>query len=202
MIEILYMLFGSEPTHEQCEGWIRRFPDIVSPAPLEVRCETRRIDGDLRARLEAALDEDDISVVAAAAMEVLLSCEEWELREGRDHVELPKIVVVCSPNHRLARSVQASSPGALWGACIGDLAVIYHHEAALIWHEMFHLLGAEDCYEGESPDGSAMPTCGNARCIMQYAPSLDAVGDPPFMCQSNVERIRQRVAELARKESE
>ena len=58
---------------------------------------------------------------------------------------------------------------ALWGAEVtGLLATVYREnpDKYIIWHEVLHIFGAEDCY-----DVSGQNTCELSTCIMQYAPT-------------------------------
>jgi hypothetical protein len=196
MTEILYMSVGlPESVRQRCEGWVHRFGEIVAGEPFQIRCNVREVDGDLRGRLEAILDQEDFVSVTASAIE-FMACEQWQLREGQERVLLPKLVILCDSGNPLVAAVQKTNPGALWGAAIGSLAVVYHQEQAVVWHEMFHLFGAHDCYEGDSTDEAILPTCGNVDCLMQFAPTLDRVGDPPFLCGQNIQRVRETCAKM------
>jgi hypothetical protein len=198
MIEILYMTLGlGDALAARCEGWVRRFAQIAAQPPIQVPCDVRKVEDDLRGRLEATFGAEDMASVTASAMSVFLDCEQWMIRDRAESVLLPNLVVICEPSDPLVAKVQVTNPGALWGASNGALAIIYHHEPTVIWHEMFHLLGADDCYEGESADESVLPKCGHRNCIMQYAPSIAVVGDPPFICDSNVQLIRKKWAEIS-----
>jgi hypothetical protein len=195
MIEILHMTLGlDEVLAARCDGWVQRFAQIVAQSPIQVPCDVRRVEGALRGRLEATFGAENVASITSLAWNVFLDCERWAIRDG-GRAPLPRLVVICQPSNPLAAKVQVTNPGALWGASNGSLAIIYHHEPTVIWHEMFHLLGADDCYEGESAEDSALPTCGHPNCIMQYAPSVAVVGDPPFICDTNVQLIRKRWAE-------
>jgi hypothetical protein len=203
MIEVLYMAveLDDDELDKRCERWVQRFTEIAGQPPFGIPCVVRKVEGDLRGRLEATFAETD---------DVFNDCELWAIRDG-EPVLLQKLLVVCQPTNPLmsrllvvcqpwnpVRSkILVEYPYAKWGASAGMIAVIYHHEPTLIWHEMFHLLGAEECYDVQSPDESAIPTCGHRNCIMQYAPSLDVVGDPPFICDWNVKLIRSKWAEIS-----
>jgi hypothetical protein len=133
---------------------------------------------------------EDVRHVPGSVMNVLSRNEPWK-------TILPKVAILCDAEDPLARKIKGSQPAALWGGSLGILAVIYHFEPALIWHEMLHLLGAHDCYDPDSPDEGVLPSCGNANCLMQYAPSLDRVGDPPFICEAAVRDVHEYLRILA-----
>jgi hypothetical protein len=193
MIEFLYILLPDAPEPEQSEGWLRRFPTVVQHNTPEVACSVDRATGNLLAAVTAALQEADICSIAGAVTYAVVNG--WDHREARG---LPGLVVLCDAGSDLSRKVQKAKCGALWGACVGRLAIVYHHEPAAVWHEMFHLLGAEDCYKGECPDEHDPPRCGHMNCIMQCAPTVMRVGDPPFMCEANIQRIREQYRGIER----
>ena len=64
---------------------------------------------------------------------------------------------------------------------------------SVIIHELLHLLGADDCYDMTKEDWG--PNCGLPNCIMQYQATIDNVGDWPFLCEKNIEKIRNRINE-------
>ena len=122
----------------------------------------------------------------------LCLCEHLALTPPWMGSRIPKLVIGCQKNSRLAQLVLENNPLAEWGGSNGAIAIVYHFEPSLIWHEMFHLLGAKDCYNVGS-DGRVEldQTCGHENCVMQYAPSITAVGDPPFLCSGNIEEIQK-----------
>ena len=103
---------------------------------------------------------------------------------------IPGLLVRCPYNHHLARSSRLKNPDHKWGTCYDSrLSLVYppidqQKNRHLIWHEAFHLLGAEDCYKHQ---------CEKPNSIMQYAPTEENVGNWPFLCQRNIEKI-QRLA--------
>jgi hypothetical protein len=187
-----------EQVRSECEAWVDRFAEIVAAEPLGVQCEMKWVEGSLREGIEARIEGD----LAASTGDIglfLMDNPRWALRDDRHSVRLPKVVAFCRDSNTLVADIQQRSPHALWGVSNGFLSVIYHHEPALIWHEMFHLLGAEDCYKiGER--GIDDHFCGNQRCVMQYAPTLEAVGNPPSICSGNVARIREQCGTISHTE--
>lgn len=162
MTTILYLPLVNSRRGEEA---ILRFPAIAR-VPCKVKAVGKRIHTKL---LPALLEAKSIAAAAADVTELLTG---------------QKLMVLCSPHARIASLTKAACPTAVWGARIANLALAYYHEPAVVWHEMFHLLGARDCY-------GTTAACGRPRCIMQYAPSLHVVGDPPFMCQANIRRIKR-----------
>ena len=73
-----------------------------------------------------------------------------------------------------------------------NMAIAYYFENPyVLWHEAFHLLRAEDCYETDAGTVTDRgPTCDKANCIMQYAITDDKIGNWPFLCQENMERVK------------
>lgn len=79
------------------------------------------------------------------------------------------------------------------GASNGPLALVYGSaDKYVIWHEALHLLGARDCYDTSDPWQNPGPTCELPNCLMQYAPTSEAVRDWPFLCQNNLDLIESR----------
>ena len=199
MTEILHLSLdlGIRESSE-CRTWVDRFAEIVAGEPLGVQCEMEWVEGRLREGIEARLEGD----LAASAEEIglfLMDNPRWAFRDDRTSVRLPKVVAFCRDSNTLVADIRQRAPHALWGVSNGFLSVIYYHEPALIWHEMFHLLGAEDCYKIED-HGLNDHSCGNQRCIMQYAPTLESTGDPPSMCSGNVARIREQCGKISHTE--
>ena len=74
-------------------------------------------------------------------------------------------LVVCSQVSHLAESCKEANPNALWGLATSSLAIVYGiHDKYIVWHEMLHLLGANDCYD-LSRDNRG-PNCELPNCVM------------------------------------
>lgn len=61
----------------------------------------------------------------------------------------------------------------------------------IIWHEMLHLLGAYDCYDLSKNERG--PNCDLPNCIMQYEATMANVGKWPFLCNGNLQLVRNRL---------
>jgi len=107
---------------------------------------------------------------------------------------IPNLIILCSPTHPLAALAQEACRTALWGICTEEwLSIIYHLDNEyLVWHEVLHLFGADDCYDLTRNDRG--PTCELPNCIMQYEATKDNVGEYPFLCQSNIDKIKNKVS--------
>jgi len=186
MVPLYYLPLDLDPQlRQEAERWVRRFSAFLALPPYSAPSEVRLVDQRLEELLHPALEEDSLPGMAASACEILFDLEDRQTGERPP----PRLIVVCGPDSTVAQKSKAGNPDALWGGSVGCLAVVYRHEPTVVWHEMFHLFGAKDCYREEAPDESALPLCGEERCIMQYAPALGKVGDPPFLCAANVERV-------------
>ena len=158
---------------------ITRFPEIVARVSPGGTCTVAQLGRSLIDNiLQAIANANSFPDLAATVADIL--CD----------VEQPRgLLICCSTESTIATLVKKSCPHCQWGANCDGLSVVYEHQPAAVWHEMFHLLGAEDCYVVK-PNGHIQDfTCGNRRCIMQYAPEVQVVGDPPFVCEDNVRRI-------------
>ncbi len=163
---------------------LQLFPGIVNNLVPELTCDVEPFDSRLAELYFEALDK------AQTASDIGSIFYSSILRESE--FPIPRIVVFCTRESRIASLMIENNPAAEWGATSGLYAAIYRHDRFLVWHEMFHLLGAEDCYDTAAPDIAEIPTCGNIGCVMQYAPTEATVSDPPFLCESNRKRIVAR----------
>lgn len=199
MTEILLLSLDlDEQVRSECEAWVDRFAEIAAAEPLGVQCEMEWVEGSLREGIEARL-EGDLAASTGKIGLFLMDNPRWAPRDDVHSLSLPKIAAFCRNSNTLVTEIQRNAPRALWGVAIDRLCVIYHHEPASIWHEMFHLLGADDCYKiGDR--GIDDRSCGNQRCVMQYAPTLEVVGNPPSICRGNVARIREQCGTISHRE--
>jgi hypothetical protein len=106
--------------------------------------------------------------------------------------EWSPLMVYCKPNSELAMAARKQCPTAVWGCTVdGILSAVYKlGNKYILWHEILHLFGVDDCYLPNNPHTG--PTCELPNCIMQYAPSGETVGEWPFLCQENIKRIKAR----------
>ncbi len=101
-------------------------------------------------------------------------------------------VIRCSPGSLIAKLGKEVVGERFWGAAKtkeGVAAIWCFVDKYIAWHEVLHTLGASDCYSG-SPEKA--PTCGTENCIMQLQPTTETVGAWPFLCKTNVEKVRAR----------
>jgi hypothetical protein len=106
------------------------------------------------------------------------------------YVESSPLIILCTPSSTFAKLTKKDNPTARWGGNLGNLSVVYNVlNKYILWHEVFHILGAEDCYQ--LPDRG--PTCNIPNCIMQYEPTQVSVGDWPFLCGDNCVRVRSKL---------
>ena len=94
------------------------------------------------------------------------------------------ILVLCPFDSSIARCFRGDLR--IWGGTCRPVAVVWEPDNKyLIWHEILHLLGAEDCCD----ERGWGPTCGKSNCIMQYSPVKRLIGSWPFLCDKNITRI-------------
>jgi hypothetical protein len=105
------------------------------------------------------------------------------------------LVVTSSQDHPLRDFCLEINKVAESGCChigLPQCNVYQPDDAYTLWHEIYHLFGAEDCYT-VGPDGEIAdegPTCGEADCIMQYGVKSQLDGKRPHLCSENVELIK------------
>jgi hypothetical protein len=104
------------------------------------------------------------------------------------------LLICANPLSEIACLCKKESSHLEYGAMFPgiNIAVAYYFENPyILWHEAFHLLGAEDCYGTDAGIVTDRgPTCGKSNCIMQYAITDNKIGDWPFLCEENMERVK------------
>lgn len=108
--------------------------------------------------------------------------------------QVSRLFILCSPDDKIATLAKKECPNALWGVSNTQVSATYDLDNKfIIWHEALHLLGADDCYDLSKGDRG--PNCECKKCIMQYEPTKYTVGEWPFLCDRNIDRIRKWVLE-------
>jgi hypothetical protein len=79
-----------------------------------------------------------------------------------------------------------------WGESIPNwIAVIKYIEKMNIWHEVAHLLGAEDHYDSMDENHKALPICGDPdKCIMTWGK------EEGVLCEATLAEIRSSIRTL------
>jgi hypothetical protein len=101
------------------------------------------------------------------------------------------LLVYCKNNSNLAKAAVKENSLAQWGLTRGEYLVSAVYEPDnkyVLWHETLHLFDACDCYCYYNPNAGS--NCELNNCIMQYEPTKENVGEWPFLCQKNIERIQ------------
>ncbi len=170
------------------EASLQELEKLMKLPPLNVRCPIERLPEDIRPSILGALECSEFLECAIAISDKL---EDWCKLVSSDepkHRYVPGLIVFCSRQHDLAQKCLTANPNALWGGKNSRLAVVYELDNyCAIWHELLHLLGAEDCYDTDNPG----PTCKHQQCIMQYAPTKGIVDGRLPLCSNNVNQIKK-----------
>lgn len=190
------IMYGACVGMGRCESGVaedamRSFADVCSEPPLEVRCDVEIVSAeDACGEIAQALQGPCWLAVHGALVRWLRSTGGTaHMSAAGDPVSDTAIIVCCSPGHPVTARCVEEAPHAVWGATEWLVALVYSSlNRFIIWHEMLHLLRAEDCYD---PDDRDEVTCGFEGCIMQYAPTSCTVRQRPFLCDGNVQRIRK-----------
>ena len=162
--------FVSEALKELADN-LRKFPTrievIIEKLPDELRREVSKQLQETRSFPETAAEIGDI------------------LCKGQGNI--PGLFVFCRRDSNIVVQAREAEPLAQreCGAKCGCLAVVWESgNKMLIWHEVLHLLGAKDCYDPETGEG----TCENSGCIMQYEPTDENVAEwPDCLCIANID---------------
>lgn len=169
---------------------MKNFPSRLRQSPAEIDIPVERLPSGFQYDVLEILDEaEPICVRNSDVLDYFVK------RLGY----CANLIVGCQDNHPIALALKKANPDAQWGAAFvdgnfrGPLAFAYcPGNRHLIWHESLHLLGANDCYCVPNHRG---PTCEQPNCIMQFEPNAARVGSWPWLCKSNIDRIRVRVGE-------
>jgi len=187
-----YPLDLAEPEQGRLHASLKRLERLVAVPPVERHCSIARLPRSAEKGVLAALQETDLDIRSMRVAEAMAR-EIGTLATSDANTSLiPRLVVRCSRGHPLAKTCLAAYPHACWGlTSCKVLAVVYDDREVALWHEVLHLVGAEDCYE--LPDRG--PKCSHLRrhlpCIMQYEPIEGEVGGKLQICPENAERIQR-----------
>jgi len=192
--ETYYCCMGLDEHHEQfLRASMDELSELMPRPPLQVSCKFSELPRELRQELEDIVqNQNDIYPCFMEMESHLQSALRCDVR--------PNLSVLCSPEHLIAGLARQKSTGARWGFSNADVdhpdtkrgwcAATYKlNNKYILWHETLHVLGADDCHEGDKNSG---PTCRCGNCIMQYVPTPQTVGAWPFLCQENMDRIKRR----------
>ena len=208
-----YLCLDLSPTQEShiAEAFAE-LESLLKQPPVQVDCPIRRVPPDTEARIVGCVAEQNMGKHPEKDDWIVLDeigsriCGLFKQDVGTIPTDdpcrhlCPRLLICCQSAHELAGLCLRAYPNAFYGVVLNSMGVVYeldNHYA--VWHEFFHLIGAEDCYGME--DGQIThrgPTCEQHNCIMQYAATEETVGDWPFLCRANVERIRRLFARCGR----
>ena len=158
--------------------------ECLAKSPTEINYTFTQLPEECEADIRRVLDTtpDSIYVCEASIIECFVK------RQG----QASSLLVLCDKESPLAEMAVKASPKALWGIATYSLSLAYEfHDQYSIWHEMLHLIGADDCYDLNKNDRG--PNCNCPNCIMQYEATKANVGDWPFLCDANIQRIQRRI---------
>jgi len=170
---------------------------LLALPPLEVECPIVPLPVSAEEPIQNALDGNDLGSVLESAAHTL--GKELGTIETKDPTSrrTPGLLVCCTVGHSLAKLCVKTNPNFVWGAATQPVAIVYElSNKYIIWHELLHTLGAEDCYDKNDPASNPGPTCECPNCIMQYAPTHNNVTQWPFLCEANVRKIRKLFAQV------
>lgn len=104
-----------------------------------------------------------------------------------------KIFILLDRKDEFVKLILERTPRAKWGITTEKkLAFVYKEnpDKFIIWHEILHLFGAEDCYE-EYNLAKKKKDCRLKNCIMRYDPSPDTIQEKKiFICEKNIKLIK------------
>lgn len=177
---IFYLDLGlSQETHGRFVSAVRALPDMLRREPLAVSVSTEPLPQDQcdHVRTLLANSQEEIADTTGRLSKYLLDCSGAYRR----------LIVGCREDDVLAKRFDQPE---WWGGNNNCLSVCWRiPDEFVVWHEALHLLGAKDCY-----DESGRTTCELPKCIMQYVPCRENVGDWSFLCSENIQRVKDAVS--------
>ncbi|MBL7187426.1 MAG: hypothetical protein ISS70_13980 [Phycisphaerae bacterium] len=162
---------------------MRELSEHISHPPIEISYRFTELPKELEEGLREIFSQsDDVCCWSSDLSEFFLERQEV----------LCTLLVICAKESRLAKVSLEANSDAEWGIAVNNLAIVYglHHKNS-VWHEMLHLLGADDCYDLSESDRG--PNCDCPNCIMQYDATIADVKSWPFLCDTNIQNIQKRI---------
>ncbi len=163
--------------------------------------EWKRIGGDREIRVDSIPADllDRINAVSLQTDNVVsrLSLDVDDYCQNQSSHELVKVILGCSRKHVFAEGCRNKNMNAEWGAANRGGLVGFTYKPGnrhVIWHEILHLLGADDCYEDAQPEKG--PTCEERKCVMQWVPTEENCGSDLVLCEKNIGRIKEHLGRL------
>ena len=196
--QIYYYCLDLPPEQEAAiEVSLRKLQELMKYPPLEVDCEIAILPANIRKKIAKDLSHQKFKDCANQ-----MYCTLGE--EASKDRPPPRLLICCNHDHCLAKKCRDASPTAKWGlanwdpyAHFANLAVAYKLDSeCAIWHELLHILGADDCYDMRDPDANPGPTCEHDQCIMQYAATTAIVNGRLPLCNENAKLIRKLFAKF------
>ncbi len=175
-----YCLDMSDSSKKFVSDALRELSDKLKQPPTEVAIMTEELPDKHAEKVSQLLcGSENISCTAASISYIIVNGLEL----------LPGLMVYCREDSTIAQEVRKANPKALWGGQVDGLAVVCElNNKMAIWHEVLHLLGADDCYDSQTEKGTCEKAPG---CIMQYAATEESVADwPECLCARTTKQLR------------
>ena len=178
------------------EASLRELQELMKHPPREVDCPISRLPDSVWKQVSDDLECLDKCVVNRVYGTLTDQIGMLKTADPNCHI-FPRLIICCSQQHPLAKKCLIASPKGLWGVAYFCFALVYKlTNPCAIWHELLHLLRADDCYDTENPSADPGPTCEHRQCIMQYAATEDVVDGCLPLCNGNVNRITKLFAKI------
>lgn len=179
-----YCLDLPEPEQQRTQQWLEELRQFLARPPTELDLGVSNLPPDMASVVDLELRQPPRTIYPLEAY--------YEAIDNKLHGNLQwaPLLVRCPPDSRIALVAKKEHPIAKWGiTCNRVYSLVYRmNNKYIVWHEVLHLLGANDCYCPKRPE--APRACGLAGCIMQYAPTQRKVAAWPFLCSASVAAVR------------
>jgi hypothetical protein len=174
---------------------------FLEMSPTKIRIEVQPLCTDIAKKVNQILEKESFNKKTYPLNILFNNKKEFcPLRELYDKINslsgcMP-LVIYCEPTSNIANAIRKTHKIAEWGLTFRDhISAVYEKgNKYILWHEVLHLFGVDDCYDLNNPDGPLK--CELNQCIMQYAPQEGNVTPWPFLCKNNIKRLREYIGNM------
>jgi hypothetical protein len=168
------------------------------PIKLNISIKALQDESDLAENVIAILNKfaEQSYTFGNAADEILGALD---IVSCRNEDTIPKLLIYCRPDSRIAKAALKEKPDAEWGTTCCPLSVVYKSDKSTIWHETVHLLlclpdDKDECYDKNTHIRKT--DCNCETCIMQYKTpeAVDENWPSPLcdnLCNKNITQLQK-----------
>jgi hypothetical protein len=200
----LYWLCATKRKHDEeyIQKSLHELNVFLEMPPIEIRMEIHPLHTDTAKIINVILEKEAFNKKTYPNLLFKNKNEFCPLRELYEKInslsDCMPLVIYCEPSSNIANAIRKTYKIAEWGLTFKDrISAVYKKENKyILWHEVLHLFGVDDCYDSNNPNGPLR--CELGQCLMQYAPQEGNVAPWPFLCKNNIKRLREYIKNMDR----